>query len=178
MHPISIDADCEVCGHKIKIKALKRWKTEYAHLSHTFCLGSYTSSTSTSNINFDEEQQKQQQKPVKMTWTTSTGWKTWNFICLDASQMPVAKFSANTLSLTQVGCVEFLGEEAMRNERFREEIVVVGLTLMYTMFLRMSSILSLVGAVCARPGWREEEMEGEGEREMGKRKGNVKGNGE
>ncbi|EDN95739.1 predicted protein [Sclerotinia sclerotiorum 1980 UF-70] len=140
MHPISIDADCEVRGHKIKIKALKRWKTEYAHLSHTFCLGSYTSSTSTSNINFDEEQQKQQQKPV--------------------------------------GCVEFLGEEAMRNERFREEIVVVGLTLMYTMFLRMSSILSLVGAVCARPGWREEEMEGEGEREMGKRKGNVKGNGE
>ncbi|KAJ8069482.1 hypothetical protein OCU04_003135 [Sclerotinia nivalis] len=186
IHAVSIDADCEVRGRRIKIKALKRWRTEYAHLSYTFnSSSSFPSSTdpnietntSTSTSNLDnQQQQQQQQQPVKMTWTSSSGWKTWDFICLDASQMPVAKFSANTLSLRNVGCIEFLGKEAMGNEGFREEIVVVGLTLMYTMFLRMTSVLSLVGAVFARPGWREE---GRGEeRETGKGKGKGKGKGQ
>lgn len=70
--------------------------------------------------------------------------------------MPVAKFSANTMSLRNVGHIEFLGPVAMGNEAFREEVVVVGLTLMYTMVLRLTSILSFFGAVIARPGKREE----------------------
>ncbi|KAF7862536.1 hypothetical protein EAF04_007409 [Stromatinia cepivora] len=171
IHPVSIDADCEVRGRRIKIKAMKRWKTEYAHLSYTFNSSSSqssisnidtstssTSNTSAPNIETDTSNSNPDKKePVQMTWTSSSGWKTWDFICLDTSQMPVAKFSANTLSLKNVGCIEFLGEEAMSNERFREEIVVVGMTLMYTMVLRTTSVLSLVGAVFAKPGWREEE---------------------
>lgn len=70
--------------------------------------------------------------------------------------MPVAKFSANTMSLRNVGRVEFLGPTLMANEAFREEIVVVGMTLMYTMVLRSTSILSFFGAIIARPGRSEE----------------------
>ncbi|KAA8568881.1 hypothetical protein EYC84_007860 [Monilinia fructicola] len=136
LHPISIDADCSVRGRPIKIKALKRFKTEYTHLSHTF-------SSSSSDPHTDRP-------PVQMTWTSSSGWKTWDFICLDEQQMPVAKFSANTMSLRNVGRVEFLGPTLMANEAFREEIVVVGMTLMYTMVLRSTSILSFFrGHHCA-----------------------------
>ncbi|KAB8296759.1 hypothetical protein EYC80_002176 [Monilinia laxa] len=140
LHPISIDSDCSVRGRPIKIKALKRFKTEYTHLSHTF---------SSSDTNIDSP-------PVQMTWTSSSGWKTWDFICLDQHQMPVAKFSANTMSLRNVGRIEFLDPRVMANEAFREEIVVVGMTLMYTMVLRTTSILSLFGAFIARPGRKEE----------------------
>ena len=76
--------------------------------------------------------------------------------------MPVAKFSANTMSLKNVGRIEFMGEEVIGNEAFKEEIVVVGMTLMYTMVLRSTSFLSLFGAVFAKPGRIEKEKDGKG----------------
>lgn len=91
-----------------------------------------------------------------MTWTSSSGWSNWDFICLDQNQLPVAKFSANTMSLRNVGYIEFFNPEVLRNEPFREEIMVVGMTLMYTMALRTSSVLSLFGAIISKPGKREE----------------------
>ncbi|TGO87678.1 hypothetical protein BPOR_0210g00070 [Botrytis porri] len=140
LHSFSIDSDCSLREHPIKIKAMKRFKTEYSHLSRTF------SPSST--------------EPIQMLWTSSSGWKNWDFICLDVSSMPVAKFSANTMSFTNVGRIEFLGEEVIGNEKFREEIVVVGMTLMYTMVLRSTNFLSLFGAVFVKPGRREEEGKG------------------
>ncbi|TGO36005.1 hypothetical protein BHYA_0138g00180 [Botrytis hyacinthi] len=142
LHSFSIDSDCSVRDHPIKVKAMKRFKTEYSHLSRTFSPSS--------------------KEPVQMLWMSSSGWKNWDFICLDASSMPVAKFSANTMSFKNVGRIEFLGEDVLGNEAFKEEIVVVGMTLMYTMVLRSTSFLSLFGAVFAKPGKKENEEEGKG----------------
>ncbi|KAF5877157.1 uncharacterized protein Bfra_001520 [Botrytis fragariae] len=142
LHPFSIDSDCSLRDQPIQLKAMKRFKTEYSHLSRTFSPSS--------------------KEPVQMLWTSSSGWKNWDFICLDASSMPVAKFSANTMSLKNVGRIEFLGEEVIGNEAFKEEIVVVGMTLMYTMVLRSTSFLSLFGALFAKPGRKEMEEEGKG----------------
>lgn len=130
LHPISIHADYEIYGQKRQLKALKRWKTAYTHLSHAF---SDTDS------------------PVTMTWTSECGFKTWDFICLDEQQMPVAKFSSNVWALKKLGNIEFLGSKAT-SKAARDEIVVVGMTLYFCMLLRTNNILSVVGSIFARTG--------------------------
>ncbi|KAI4230679.1 MAG: hypothetical protein L6R40_007977 [Gallowayella cf. fulva] len=130
LHPISINAKFQVHGRNGTLKALKRWKTSYTHLSYAYSDSS---------------------DPVTMTWTSESGFKTWDFICLDDQQMPVAKFSANWWTLKKVGKIEFLGPKAT-STAVREEIVVTGLTLLYCMLLRMNSLLSFFGAIIARPG--------------------------
>lgn len=130
LHPISINADYEIRGQKGTLKALKRFKTEYTHLSHAY---------------------SDNGSPAPMTWTSSCGFKTWDFICLDEQQMPVAKFSANGWAVKKVSNIEFLGPKA-NSPAARDEIVVTGLTLFYCMLLRSSSILSFFGAIFARPG--------------------------
>lgn len=136
LHAISIDADCEVYGQPITLKARKRFKTEYSHLSHVF------SDTET---------------PVRMTWTSSSGFKTWDFICLDEQQMPVAKFSANIWAVRKLGNIEFLGSKAA-SDAVRQEIVVMGLTLFYLMLFRMNNILSFFGAIFSRPGRDDKDV--------------------
>lgn len=75
-----------------------------------------------------------------MTWTSESDFKTWDFICLDPQQMPVAKFSANMWAWKKIGKVEFLKPA---NEQAREEIVVMG------------NILSVFGAIFAKPAHQE-----------------------
>ena len=130
LHPISINASCTISNRKTQIKALKRFKTSYTHLSRAF--------SDTEDL-------------MTMTWTSDSDFKTWDFICLDEQLMPVAKFSANIWAVQKVGIIEFLGDKANSKEA-REEIVVTGLTLFYCMLLRTSSILSFFGAIFARPG--------------------------
>ncbi|KAL8711808.1 MAG: hypothetical protein Q9220_003752 [cf. Caloplaca sp. 1 TL-2023] len=132
LHPISINAKYEVAGRKGQLKALKRWKTSYTHLSYA-----YASDPDAG--------------PATMTWTSDSDFKTWDFICLDEEQMPVAKFSANLWALKRIGKIEFLGPKA-NSAAARDEIVTIGLTLAYTMILRTSSLLSFFGAIVARPG--------------------------
>ncbi|KAH8654421.1 hypothetical protein BGZ60DRAFT_418469, partial [Tricladium varicosporioides] len=122
-------------GKKTQIKALKRWKTSYEHLSYAY------SNTDT---------------PVPMTWTSSCDFKHWDFICLDQNQLPVAKFSANWWAITKVGYIEFLGERPL-TDAMREEIVITGHTLFYTMAIRTSSILSFFGAIFAKTGHIEQD---------------------
>lgn len=131
LHPISIHADCTIRGQKTKLEALKRFKTSYSHLSHNF---------------------SDTQTPVQMTWTTNCSMKTWDFICLDQNQQPVAKFAANIWAIQKVGNIEFLGERATMSEAAREELVVTGLTLFYCMVLRTNNILNLFGAIFAKTG--------------------------
>jgi hypothetical protein len=130
LHPISINASCTVSGRKTQIKALKRFKTSYTHLSRAF--------SDTEDL-------------MPMTWSSDCDFKTWDFVCLDDKSMPVAKFSANIWAVQKVGNIEFLGDKA-DNKEVREEIVVVGLTLFCGMCLRMNNILNLFGAVFSRPG--------------------------
>lgn len=97
---------------------------------------------------------------MRMTWTSSCGLKTWDFICLDEQKMPVAKFSANIWGLKKVGYITFMGSSTPGahaaggnvSDAVREEIVVTGLTLFYCMVLRTNSVLSLFGAIFSRPG--------------------------
>ncbi|KAL8940792.1 MAG: hypothetical protein Q9216_002618 [Gyalolechia sp. 2 TL-2023] len=132
IHIFSIHPDYELHGRKGTIKALKRWKTSYTHLSNAFA----PSPDST---------------PVTMTWTSSSNFKTWDFVCLDDQQMPVAKFSGNLWGVKKIGNIEFLGPKST-SVAARDEIVVTGLTLFYTMIIRTSSLLSFFGAIFARTG--------------------------
>ncbi|KAL8838544.1 MAG: hypothetical protein Q9170_002086 [Blastenia crenularia] len=132
LHPISINAKYTIHNRPGVLKALKRWKTSYTHLSYAFAPTLDSS-------------------PATMTWTSGSNFKTWDFICLDEQQVPVAKFSANLWTLKKIGNIEYLGPKA-NSQAAREEIIVVGLLLAYTMILRTTSILSFVGAIFARPG--------------------------
>jgi hypothetical protein len=136
LHPISIHADYEIHGQKRQLKALKRFKTSYTHLSSAF------SSTSS---------------PVTMTWTSKCGFKTWDFICLDEQQNAVAKFTANVWAVKKMGNIEFLGLKA-NSQAAREEIIITGLTLFYCILLRSTSILSFFGAIFVRLGPIESEV--------------------
>ncbi|KAF2803918.1 uncharacterized protein BDZ99DRAFT_467653 [Mytilinidion resinicola] len=131
IHPISINAECTVHDRPIKLKALKRFKTSYEHQSLAF--------SDTAEL-------------VPMTWTGSVGLKTWEFVCLDEAQMPVAKCVINMWGIKRVGWIEFLGKRAAESEKARDEIIVTGMTLMYCMALRSNNILSLFGAVFAKTG--------------------------
>ncbi|GAD92893.1 conserved hypothetical protein [Paecilomyces variotii No. 5] len=130
LHVVAIDAKYDVHGHKGTIKALKRFKTMYTHLSYAY---------------------SESETPVPMTWTSSCGFRSWDFICLDEQQMPVAKFSASTYTMKKIGNIDFMGPKAMSNA-MRDEIVVTGITLFYCMVLRSTNFLSLVGAFFAKPG--------------------------
>ena len=133
-HTFSIHADYEMRGRRGKLKALKRWQTQYTHLSHTYADDPSPSAA-----------------PVGMTWASSSGFKTWDFVCLDEAQMPVARFSANMWDVRRLGRIEFMGPLAGSAEA-REEILIVGLTLLYCMLHRTMSIFSFFGAIFARPG--------------------------
>ncbi|KAK0105066.1 hypothetical protein ONS96_004469 [Cadophora gregata f. sp. sojae] len=88
LHPISINCDCEIRGKPVELQATSRLKTQYMHLSHNFS-------------DTDE--------PVPMTWASACSFKTWDFVCLDQNQQPVAKFAANVWAVKKVGNIEFLG---------------------------------------------------------------------
>ncbi|KAL2062052.1 hypothetical protein VTL71DRAFT_6318 [Oculimacula yallundae] len=126
VHPVSINADCVHRGQAIELQATSRLHTRYLHLSYNFS---------------DTE------KPVPMTWASDCDFKTWDFVCLDPNQMPVARFSANIWATKKVGNIEFLGERTAISEAAREEIVITGLTLFSCMTLRMNNFLNLFGMV-------------------------------
>ncbi|KAL8764465.1 MAG: hypothetical protein Q9194_007063, partial [Teloschistes cf. exilis] len=94
LHPFSINShftlDSHNKHHRGTLKALKRWKTSYTHLSPTHL------DPSTG-------------QPGVLTWTSDSDFKTWDFICLDVDKLPIAKFSANLWALKRIGVVEFMG---------------------------------------------------------------------
>lgn len=132
LHVFGIDADYEIHGQKGTLKALKRWKTIYTHLSRAF-------------TNDDGS-------PATMTWRSESSFSNWDFVCLDEKQMPVAKFSCNMWALKKLGNIEFVGGGKEMSTDARDEIVVLGLTLFYCMTVRTTSIFSLFGAIFAKPG--------------------------
>jgi hypothetical protein len=130
LHAVNINADCMIRGKPITLCAMKRFKTEYAYLSPAF---------------------SDSDTPIQMTWISTCGLKSWDFICLDPQQNAVAKFSANIWALKQFGNFEFLGPKAS-SAVAREEIVITGITLYTCMCLRANNVLSLFGAIFSHPG--------------------------
>ncbi|KAJ4335556.1 hypothetical protein N0V95_008870 [Ascochyta clinopodiicola] len=134
---LSIAAECTLHGQTIAIKPLKKWKTAYNYLSTAL------SSTST---------------PVPISWITNSSLKVWNFVCLDsATQIPIAKFSANLWALKEVGNFHFEKSAAEVSKEVRDEIVVIGLTIFYVMAVRMNNPLHLLGATFAKAGKVEDD---------------------
>ncbi|KAK2764478.1 hypothetical protein FQN54_009173 [Arachnomyces sp. PD_36] len=123
LHAVSINADYEVNGRKGTLAAQKRLKTLYTHQSYTY------SGTG---------------KPITMTWTSDSGFTTWDFVCVDEQQRPVAKYSAKIWGVKKIGNIEFM-DENLSNEA-RGELVVTGMTLFYCMWLRVNNIFNLFGA--------------------------------
>ncbi|QDS67907.1 hypothetical protein FKW77_008413 [Venturia effusa] len=132
LHPISIHADVTLHDRPVVLRPLKRFKTSYTHLS-----AAYPSSPADGL--------------VPMTWTTTVTAKRWDFICLDPSSVAVARFSARIWGVRRLGTVEFLGERGGVKE-WREEVVVMAVSLLYLMIFRMNNPLNLVGAVFAKTG--------------------------
>ncbi|KAL8847981.1 MAG: hypothetical protein Q9221_006997 [Calogaya cf. arnoldii] len=133
LHIFSINPNFKIHrqNHTGVLKALSRWKTSYTYLSHAFA--------------------PPNSPPIPMTWTGNSDFKTWDFVCLDPQQIPIAKVRANYWSLTKAGWIEFLRDREI-SEEARDEIVVTGLTLMYCMLLRTMSLPAFFGAFFARPG--------------------------
>jgi hypothetical protein len=124
VHTISISPDYQLHGVKGTLKAQKRLRTVYTHMSTTF------SDTGA---------------PAKMTWTSKSGFKTWDFICVDENQQPVARFSANMWAVKKFAKIEMLGPKAL-DDAARDEIVVVGFTLYYCWILRVNNPFNLLGS--------------------------------
>lgn len=137
VHAISISPDYELHGSKGTLRAKSRLRTRYTHLSRTF-----------SNTD----------KPATMSWFSETGFTTWNFICCDETQTPVAKFTANVWALKKVAKIELLGPKAF-DPAAMDEIVIIGMTLYYCIYLRASNLFNLVGSVFMRTG-KEAQIEG------------------
>lgn len=133
IHFFNIDADVEVHGRRDKLVAQKRFRTIYNHRS----------------VAMSEDDDK---KPVTMTWTSDSGFKTWDFVCVDENQMPVARFSANIWRMVKLGRIEFVGRKAKESQALREELIVTGLTLVYHVMVRMSNVFGVLGALVASPG--------------------------
>lgn len=128
VHAISISPDFELHGSKGTLQARSRLRTVYEHMSHTF---------------------SDTDAPVKMSWSSSSGFKTWDFICCDENQNPVAKFTANVWAFKKIAKIELLGPKAL-DPAAMDEIVVVGMTLYYCMVVRVNNIFNLVGSAFMR----------------------------
>ncbi|KAF2624103.1 hypothetical protein BU25DRAFT_315251, partial [Macroventuria anomochaeta] len=110
---VSIAAECTIHGQTINIKPLKKWKTAYNYLSTTL------SSTAS---------------PVPITWITNSSLKIWDFVCIDSrTQLPIAKFSVNWWALKVVGNFHFEQSAAELSKEVRDEVVTLGLTILYVM---------------------------------------------
>lgn len=136
IHAVSINANYEIHGRKGQLKALKRLATEYTYLSLAFS---------------DDGTQE------AMRWTANCALKTWDFICLDEQQMPVAKFSVNTFAAKKYVNIEFIGPKATSQDA-QEEILITGMTLYQCMLLRCNNMFSLIGAAIASPGPLEKDV--------------------
>ena len=133
VHGFKIDCNTHVHGRPIRVSAAKKWKTRYNYPSLAF------SSDPSNN------------KPAIMTWKSSSFFKCFDFVLLDESQQPVARFKVNYLGVRKLATIELLGPKA-DDPAARDEVVVTGLTLYTCMAYRASSIFALFGATVARPG--------------------------
>ncbi|KAL4792775.1 hypothetical protein BDV19DRAFT_367724 [Aspergillus venezuelensis] len=126
LHLVRINADYTVNKRSGTLVAQRRFKTLYTHESHAYA---------------DPETGR----PTTLTWTSDSGFTTWDFVCVDEHQRPVARYSAKIWGLKKIGYVEFM-DDGVLTEAMRDEIVVTGITLFYCMWLRVNNIFSLFGA--------------------------------
>ncbi|KAF9887502.1 hypothetical protein FE257_010080 [Aspergillus nanangensis] len=130
LHSVGINPDFEIHGSPGALTAKSRLLTDYIYISKKF--------------NTDG-------RPMTMTWTSGSAFKSFDFVLLMEDQLPVAKFTSRTLALKNMGKIEFLDSRS-DDPAVRDEIVVTGLTLFFCMIYRASNFFNLVGAAIYRPG--------------------------
>lgn len=126
---VSIHAECEVRGRPKRIQAMKRWTTEYTYLSDAFAKGDGS--------------------PVPMYWTSSSGFKHWDFVLLDSNKEAVARFHSNIWAVKKLGFLEFMGDYSAET---KEEICITGCSVYYNTLLRMNNVFQFFGAIGAKTG--------------------------
>jgi hypothetical protein len=126
---ISIHAQCEIRGRTKRIQAMKRFATEYTYLSDAFARAS--------------------DAPVPMYWTSSSGFKHWDFILLNPNKEPVARFHSNIWAVSKLGFLEFMGDYSAET---KEEICITGISVYYNTLLRMNNVFQFFGALGAKTG--------------------------
>jgi hypothetical protein len=125
---VSIHAECEIRGRHKKIQAMKRMATEYTYLSDAFAHGD---------------------SPVPMYWTSSTGFKHWDFILLNSNQEPMARFRSSLWAVTKLGFLEFMGDYSAE---IKEEILITGFSVYYNTLWRANNFFQLFGAIGGKVG--------------------------
>ena len=125
----SIHAECEIRGRPKRIQAMRRFATEYTYLSDAFAQGN--------------------DSPVPMYWTSSSGFKHWDFILLDSNKEPVARFHSNIWAVSKLGFLEFMGDYSAET---KEEICITACSVYYNTLLRMNSVFRFFGAIVAKTG--------------------------
>ncbi|KAH6618954.1 hypothetical protein C7974DRAFT_436264 [Boeremia exigua] len=137
INSVSIASECTVHGQQLNIKPLKKWKTAYNYLSTTL------SST---------------ESPIPITWIATSSLKIWDFVCIDSTtQAPIARFSVNWWAIKQVGNFHFEQSAAALPREVRDEVVTVGLTILYVMTTRMNNPLHILGSTFAKAGRVEDD---------------------
>ncbi|KAG9239943.1 hypothetical protein BJ878DRAFT_571445 [Calycina marina] len=109
---------------------MKRLETDYTHVSRVFKTADGANMT--------------------MTWASSCGFENWDFVCLDDTQQPVARFRADIWAVKKFALIEFLGEGDL-TDTVSDEIVVTGTTLYMCIVLRVNNPMQLVGAMLYNP---------------------------
>ena len=126
---VSIHVECEIRGRVKRIQAMKRWATEYTYLSDAFA--------------------HKIDSPVPMFWTSSSGFKHWDFILLDSNKEPVARFHSNIWCISKLGFLEFMGDYSAET---KEEICITACTVYYNTLVRMNNVFQFFGAFGAKTG--------------------------
>lgn len=127
---VSIDSSWECNGHKDKLVAQRRFRTAYTHRSTALA---------------------ENGKPKVVTWSGDVGLTKWDFVCVDENQVPLAKYTANLWGMKKIGKIELMGPRA-HDPAFRDEMVITGMTVGYTMVWRANNIFQLFGSLFGKPG--------------------------
>lgn len=130
LHYFSIDADYDLYGRQDTMVAQKRWSVVYSFRSMALSTDG---------------------QPVTLNWVSESGFKRWDFVCVDPDQLPLARVTANTFGLKHLATIEFTGPVA-NSQLFQEEIMVTGVTLAYCAAFRFGSVSGLAGNLASNPG--------------------------
>ena len=131
VHIFKPDCETVINGRPVRVSAARKWLTHYDYPSTAFA--------------------KDPKKPTVMTWKSNSKFKCFDFVLLDESGQPVAKYLPYYLGVRKVATIELLGPMA-DDPAVRDEVVITGMTLFAQMVYRTSSLLAFTGAVVARPG--------------------------
>ena len=84
-----------------------------------------------------------------MLWTSTSGLKSWDFTCYDESKTVVVRVRISKWHQRRMGRIDFLVTGAANNDAFREEMVLLGLTLFYCRLSKSIGNTSLWGMIFA-----------------------------